>query len=71
MPVIELQNILNIGCNTIGREKEDTKQTAAQTDIVPMMLEVSSAVQTQGWKGVVQEQTATYVTIQTQAVIQI
>ena len=41
-----------------------------QTDIVPMMQGVSSAVQTQGWVGAVKEQTAACITIQRQPAIQ-
>ena len=36
-----------------------------------MMQEVSSALQTQGWKGAVQEQTVTCIAIQTEAANQI
>ena len=44
---------------------------AAQTDIVPVMQEVSSAVQTRDQKDAVQEQTATCIAIQTLVIIQI
>ena len=46
-------------------------QVRAKTVIEPLMQEVSSAVQTQGWKGTVQKQTAICITIQMQAAIQI
>ena len=46
-------------------------QTVPQTDIVPMMQEASSAVQTQDHKGAVQEQTAMCIALQTLRVIQI
>ena len=46
-------------------------QIAAQTDIIPIMHEVSNTVQTQSLKGAVQEQTATFIALQIQAVIQV
>ena len=69
MPDIELLNTLTVSCNTIGTERED-KDRNCSTNIVSMMQEVSSAVQTQGWKGAVQEHTATCIATQIQAAIQ-
>ena len=39
----------------------------AQADIAPMMQEASSTMQSEGWKGAVNEQTVTCIAIQTQA----
>ena len=46
-------------------------QSATLEKIVSLVQEVSSAVQTQVWKGVVLRQTATQAATQTLAVIQI
>ena len=70
MPDTELLNILTISCNTIGTEKEG-KDANCITNIVPMMQDVNSTMQTQDQDGAVQEQTATCSAIQTQAEIQI
>ena len=68
MPDIELLNILTISCNTKGTEKEG-KDVNCSTNIVPVMQEMSSAMQKQGQKGAVQEQTAKCIAMQTQSVI--
>ena len=70
MPDIKLLNTVTISCYTIGTDRED-KNTNCSTVIVPVMQEVSSTVQTQGWKGALHEQTAMCITIQTQEAIQI
>ena len=70
MPDIELLNILTVSCNTIGTEREDNHANCSIV-IVPVMLEVSSTVQTQGWKGGVQEQTTMYSAIQMHVAIPI
>ena len=46
MPDIELLNILNINCSTIGAEKEEEAQIAMWAKIVSSVQEVSSVVQT-------------------------
>ena len=67
MPYIELLNILNINCNTIGTEKEGKGANC----IMRLVKKVSSAVQIQAWKGVVIKQTAMQAATQTMAVFQI
>ena len=44
MPDIELLNILNINCNTIGTEKGGKAQIAMQAGIASSVQEVISAV---------------------------
>ena len=71
MPNIEMLNIININCNTVGTEKEEKGRNCNLRKIASLMQEVRSAVQTQAQKGVVIRQTATQAATQTVAVIQI
>ena len=68
---IELLNILNINCNTIGTEKEGKGANCNMRKIASLVQDVSCAVQTQTQKGVMIRQTAKQAATQTVAVFQI
>ena len=50
MPYIEILNILTISCNTKGTEEADKYTNLVQTYHLPMVQEVSSAMQIQSQK---------------------
>ena len=66
---IELLNILQINCNTIGTGKGEKGTKTAKTKRTQPMWEVNSDVQTLAWKRIVLRKTMMQTPVQTQAAV--